>query len=211
LHDRISRIIYYTWTPDITKYGFADFIEIANSFENGESIRVEDMWLDPNGTIHLLWHKQPIYKEIRDKNFPDIKRIWSINYVRIKEGKIILKNVLLETGDGVKITPINNLLEDFSISQCRFQIFPDNRLFVIFYISGKNKAGEFTKENRIMEISSDGSAGISTSIPLKYPMSTFFTATPRGGSLPSTTIDLVGSSSDGMNQVHYAKIRLSDM
>ena len=204
------RRIYYTWTPDITKNGFTPFLEIANSYENGESIRVEDMWVDPGGVVHLLWHKNPIYKEIRDKNFPDLKRIWSINYVQIKKGEIILKRVLLETGDGVKVTPFNDLLEDYSISQCRFHILPDNRLFVIFHISGKNKAGESTGENRIMEVYSNGSASMSATIPMKHPMSVFFTATPRGGSLPSKIIDLVGSSDDVRGQVQYAKIKMLD-
>jgi hypothetical protein len=204
------RRIYYTWTPDITQNGFSTFLEIANSYENGESIRVEDMWADRGGVVHLLWHKNPIYKEIRDKNFPDIKRVWSINYVRIKKGEILLKSVLLETGDGVKVTPFNDLLKDYSISQCRFQILPDDRLFVIFHISGRNKSGELTRENRIMEVYSNGSAGMSAIIPMKSPMSTFFTATPRGGSLPSKIIDLVGSSDNVSGQVQYAKIKMND-
>jgi hypothetical protein len=202
------RRLYYTWTPDITSAGFSPWLVVANSEENGENLRVLDMWMDPGGIVHLMWLKNPINQEIRDKFFPDIKRVWSINYALIKEGKVISEKILLETGDGIQKTPQNDLMEKYSINWGRYQVFPDNRLFVIFHISGTDKNGNQGSENRIMEIHKDGSPSLSQTIPLKQPMSFFFTATPRGGSLPSATIDLIGQGGEQRNAIRYARIMM---
>lgn len=203
------RRLYYTWTPDITKENFSPFLEIENSHENGENLRVLDMWLDPEGIAHLLWLKNPINKEIRDNFFPDIKRVWSLNYAKIKDGKIFLKKVLLETGDDIIRNDHNDLMDNYSISWGRYQILPDNRLFVVFHITGIDKDGKQNSENRLMEVYNDGTVSRSVAIPLEYPMSFFFTATPRGGSLPSTTIDMVGQGINDRNSVRYAKIKMN--
>jgi len=39
-------------------------------------------------------------------------------------------------------------------------------------------------------------------------MAFFFTATPRGGSLPSETIDIIGQGSDRRNEIHYARVEM---
>lgn len=206
------RIIHYSWTRDITKAPFAPWLEVNSTFENGGTMSASDMWLGLDGTAHLLWSTSPIALEYRDKYFPDIKRTWGLWYAQIKEGKIILKKPLLETGEGVPKTSQNDLLDNYTISAGRFQVLPGGRLMVIFFISGRDKQGKSRSENRIMEVYQDGTASQSELIPLKYPLSLYFTATPRGGSLPSETIDLVGrpATQSGNNQkaqVRYAKIR----
>jgi hypothetical protein len=206
------RIIHYSWTRDITKAPFAPWLEVNSTFENGGTMSASDMWLGLDGTAHLLWSTSPIALEYRDKYFPDFKRTWGLWYAQIKEGKIILKKPLLETGEGVPKTSQNDLLENYTISAGRFQVLPGGRLMVIFFISGRDKQGKSRSENRIMEVYQDGTASQSELIPLKYPLSLYFTATPRGGSLPSETIDLVGrpATQSGNNQkaqVRYAKIR----
>jgi hypothetical protein len=44
-------------------------------------------------------------------------------------------------------------------------------------------------------------------LPLKTPLSTFFTAAERGGSRPSNILDLLGTGSDGQS-LRYARVRL---
>ena len=208
------RTIHYSWTRDITKEPFAPWLEVNSTFENGGTMHASDMWLGLDGVAHLLWSTSPIAREYRDKYFPDIKRTWGLWYAQIKEGKIILKKPLLETGEGVPKTSQNDLLDNYTISLGRFQVLPGGRLMVVFFISGRDKQGKSRSENRIMEVYQDGTASQSEVIPLKYPLSMYFTATPRGGSLPSETIDLVGravaqSGKDQKAQVRYAKIRCS--
>jgi hypothetical protein len=68
-----------------------------------------------------------------------------------------------------------------------------------------------TRENRLLELSADGVPGPSVKIPLEYPLSNYFTATPRGGSVPSATLDLFGSrfqSPSGDPAMCYARVKL---
>lgn len=204
------RRLYYTWTPDITKEEFSSYIEIANSHENGENLRVLDMWLDPESVANVIWLSNPINKEIRDKYFPDIKRKWSLNFAKIKKGEILMNKILLETGEGVQKDLINDNIENCSISWGRFHILPNNRLFVIFHIAGTKQDNTKVDENLLMELFADGSVSMPHIIPMKNPMSFFFTATPRGGSLPSETIDIIGRGNSDTNLVRYARIKLNE-
>jgi len=45
-------------------------------------------------------------------------------------------------------------------------------------------------------------------VPLKHPMTSYFTATVRGGSAPSTTLDLLGTRAGSSTTMSYARIRL---
>jgi hypothetical protein len=54
-------------------------------------------------------------------------------------------------------------------------------------------------------------AGPSIKIPLEYPLSDYFTATTRGGSAPSTTLDLFGvrfQPPPGDPAMCYARVKL---
>jgi hypothetical protein len=203
------RRLYYLWTPDVTKENFSAWLEVDNTHENGENIRVTDMWQDTDGTVHLLWHQNPINLKLRDEFWPDIKCVYAMKYARVKNGKILLKKALIESGDVEKATRIEGM-EKYSISWGRFHVTDDNRLFMIFYLSGTNKVGQQQNENRILEIYRDGSVSSSQRIPLENPMSFFMTATHRGGTLPSKTIDLVGYGANERLKVHYARIKLLD-
>ena len=83
------------------------------------------------------------------------------------------------------------------ISTPRFQVTPDGRLFVIYYVSGTGPDNELVSENRILELYSDGSASRPVGIPLEHPLTEFFTATVRAGCKPSFTIDLLGYRKGG--------------
>ena len=85
----------------------------------------------------------------------------------------------------------------------RFQVTPENRLFVFYYVHGKNN--DF-KENRLVEILADHSLSASVKVELQKPFSNFYTATIRGGSAPSNIIDVYGQ--DGKNEMRYARIRI---
>ncbi len=85
---------------------------------------------------------------------------------------------------------------------------PDNRLFVIYFLVTTDESGKRVPSNRVMEILPDGSPGESVVLPLQHPLRGFFTATHRGGSPPSTTVDLLGYRYGTQNQISYARVRL---
>ena len=91
----------------------------------------------------------------------------------------------------------------------RFQVTPENRLFVFYYVSGRNAAGKQVSENRVLEILSDGTHSPAVRVPLRHPLNNYFTATPRGGSPPSKTLELLGTRA-GQSGINYARVRLHE-
>ncbi|NOZ22909.1 MAG: hypothetical protein GXP25_17670 [Planctomycetes bacterium] len=196
------RRLRYVWTPDITKQKFSDWIEIANTQKHGGWLFAEDLWLDPEGVAHLLWVEQPIHWKLRKEHFPDIKRTWALKYAQIREGKILLRKTLVETGEGISHEALGGT------GGARFHVTPDHRLFLLYYVFGKDEKGKAVSENRLMEIFRNGETGQAVRVPMKHPMSQFFTATPRGGSAPSMMIDLLGVRAGAKNTISYARVKL---
>ena len=193
------RRLFYTWTPDITTGKFSDWIEIDSTHKTGGWLFAGDVWVAPDGRAHILWTEYPIHRRLRDLHFPDIKRTQTLKYAVIREGKIVLRRTLVEGGEG-----LSGEIPD----RGRFQVSPDNRLVVFHYVSGTDASGKTVSENRVMEILPDGSTTPPVRVPLASPFSTFFTATPRAGSPPSNTLDVLGSRVSSPRTISYTRIRL---
>lgn len=196
------RRLYYTWAPDITGEPFREWVEIANTNETGGWLFPGDLWVAPDGAAHVVWYEAPIHKGLRDKHFPDIKRVTALKYAIVRDGQVISRQTLVEGGEGM-----SNEIPG-GTGNPRFQVTLDNRLFICYYVHGSNAAGERISENRLMELRPDGTTGKPVRIPLEHPLSAFFTATTRGGSLPSETMDLLGYRVDAPKTLGYARVRL---
>ncbi len=178
------RRLFYTWSADITSGKFADWIEIASREKTCGWISPGDLWVAPDGAALLLWTERAIDERLRPKFFPDAKQSHALNYAVVRNGKITLrKTLLLAEENGAREIP----------GRARFQVTPDNRLFVIFYVSGRNADGQAVSENRILELLPDGSTTPALRIPLKKPFTDFFTATVRGGLLLPTQLTCWGN------------------
>ena len=117
----------------------------------------------------------------------------------VRDGKVVLRRTLLEAKEGgPQEIP----------GRARFQITPENRLLVFVYVSGKNAAGEPVSENRLIELYADGSSSAPVRVPLKHPMGDYFTATVRGGSPPSRTLELLGHRAGSSLTVSFARIKV---
>jgi hypothetical protein len=90
----------------------------------------------------------------------------------------------------------------------RFQVTPDNRLFVFFYVQGQDAAGRPVSENRLLEILPDGSPGEAVRVPLNKPFTDFYTATTRAGSPPSRTLEILGTQPGSSTTISFARIRV---
>jgi hypothetical protein len=224
------RRLYYTWTDDVTKAEFRDWVEIDNTFDDGGWIFAGDLHLSPDGVVHLLWYRAPINRRFRDEHFPDIVRRYAICYARILNGEVILQKDLVQAGEGISdVVPTEIEAEDSvlgwkikgqevvedPISTSRFQATPDGRLFVVYYVSGTGPDGTAVSENRILEIGADGAVSNPVTIPLAHPLTEYFTATPRAGCRPSSTIDLLGYrrgdfglSANLPTTLSYARVRV---
>jgi hypothetical protein len=193
------RRLFYTWTSDIAKEPFAPWVEISSRDKTGGWIFPGDLWLAPDGAVHLLWSERAIDERLRQKFFPQARQSHTLNYAIVRAGKVITRRTLMESTDDKP---------GLICSAGRFHPTPDNRLFVVCYVTGKDAAGRNVAENRIFETLPDGSTGPSARLPLSKPFTSFFTATPRAGSPPSSTLHLLGPRAGVPNAIGYARVRM---
>lgn len=193
------RRLFFGWCPDITKGKFQPWLEIASRDKTCGWISPLDLWVGPDGRVHILWSERALDERLRKKFFPDQKQSYALNYAILRDGKVIdRKSLVLAEEGGSKEIP----------GHARFQVTPDNRLFVFYYVSGTSANGKGISENRLMELRSDGSIAGPVRVDLKHPMNSFFTATWRGGSAPSNILDLFGNRADGGAKMSYARVRI---
>jgi len=193
------RRLFYTWTPDITREKFHPWIEIASRDKTCGWISPGDLWLGPDGAAHIVWTERVLDERLRTKFFPDAKQSHAINYAIVREGKIVLRRTLTLAEEG-KPGEIG--------SAPRFQVTSDNRLFVIYYASGKGADGKAVSENRLIEIHANGEVSAAIALPFKKPFTAYFTATVRGGSPPSRILELLGQREGAPLTLSYGRVRL---
>ena len=193
------RRLFYTWTPDIASEKFHDWIEISSRDKTCGWVSPGDLWIAPDGGAHVMWTERAIDERLRQKFFPDARQNHSLNYAVIFNGRVTVRRQLLSVEEG-EAGPI--------AASPRFQVTPDHRLFVIYYASGKSSQGKALSENQVMEILPGGEHGPSVRLPFNKPFTSFFTATPRGGSMPSITLDLLGQQEGRPQTIGYARVRL---
>jgi len=193
------RRLFYTWTPDITKQPFAEWVEIASRDRTCGWLSPGDLWLAPDGAVHLLWSERAIDERLRAKFFPEAKQSHMLNYAVVRAGKVVQRRTLLESTEAKP---------GLVGSAGRFHVTPDHRLFVMYYASGTEASGRNVAENRIMEILAEGATGDPVRLPLAKPFTSYFTTTERGGSPPSRTLEMLGQRAGDGNTISYARVRL---
>jgi hypothetical protein len=193
------RRLFFTWTPDVTREKFRPWVEVASRDKTCGWIFPADLWVAPGGAVHLLWLERAIDERLRAKFFPAAKQSHALNYAVVRDGQVVLRRTLVDAVEG---------RAGETASAGRFHVTPDNRLLVVAYVNGTSPAGKAVAENRILEIGPEGRIENQTAIPLKHPMGSYFTATIRAGSAPSTILDLLGNRTSGPTAISYARIRL---
>ena len=155
--------------------------------------------LADDGRVHILWTERAIDPRLREKFFPEARQSHALNYAILSRGAIVHQQslVVAEEGGAQEV-----------VVAARFQVAPPARLFVCYYVSGSDAQGRPLSENRILELSPDGAIGSPIRVPLQSPMSSFFTATIRGGSPASHVLELLGLRAGQGDAIHYARIRL---
>lgn len=193
------RRLFFTWTPDITKQPFAEWVEIASRDSTCGWISPGDLWLAPDGTVHIVWTEKVLDERLREKFFPTEKQAHYLSYARIRDGVVLERRTLLASTEDQP-----GLIG----SAARLQVTPDHRLFVVHMASGRTPEGVSVRENRIVEILANGETSSPVRLPLQRPFGSYFTATVRGGSEPSTTLEMLGPRDGGGNSISYARIQL---
>lgn len=189
------RRLFYTWTPDLTREGFRDWVEIASREKTCGWISPGDLWLAPDGVAHLLWTERALDERLRARFFPEARQSHALNYARVRDGQVAFRRTLVEsTEDHPGAT----------VSAARFHPMPDGRLLVVAHVSEGGHS-----DNRLFEVRADGALGPAVRLSLARPFTSFFTATPRAGSGSSEVLDLLGMRAGVPDAVAYARVRIA--
>lgn len=193
------RRLFFAWSPDITSGRFSEWTEIASREQTCGWVTPGDLRVDSDGLVHLLWGERAIDERLREKFFPAAKQSHTLNYAQVRDGKVAARRTLMTAEEGgLREIP----------GRARFHATPDGRLFVVLYVSGQDAAGKAVSENRLLALRDGQLVGTPAVIPFKQPFTDFFTATPRAGSAPSWTLDLLGLRAGSASAVSYARVQL---
>jgi len=193
--DYVFRRLFFTWCDDITTGVFHPWRELGNRDEYAGATNNNDLWLAPDGKVHLLWTDREIDTRLREKFFPHKKQMIALRYMVLEKGEVLIDKKLHthQEGDQNGIPGLG-----------RFQATGDGRLFVVYHV--ENADG--ISENRVLEILDDANTSASALLPLQTPFTNFFTATERSGSMPSQFMDMLGNQRGKDNVVSYARVKL---
>jgi hypothetical protein len=191
------RRLFFTWSDDITTGKFHQWTEVSSRDRTCGWLFPCDMWIRPDGDVHILWTERTIDERLREHFFPLEKQTLTLNYAVLRDSVVLLRCALLVGGEGESSeTP----------TDARFQVTPEGRVFVLYHVGGRDASGNTVSQNRLLEILPNGTATVPVPVPLQRPISRFFTATPRGGSRPSHILDLFG---DVDRTMRYARIKIA--
>ncbi len=193
------RRLFFTWTPDITREKFRNWIEIASSDKTCGWVTPGDLWVAPDGAAHIVWMQRAIDERLRDKFFPRAQQSHSLNYAIVRDGQVVFRRALLQVEEGAA---------GEIAGTARFQPTPDHHLYLVMYVSGTDSAGKPVSENRVTEILPGGDMGPQVRIPFAKPFTSYFTASVRGGSPPSDTVELLGPQAGTGTSMSYGRVRL---
>ena len=193
------RRLFFTWSKDITAGKFEPWVEITGRDKTCGWIMPGDLWVAPDGDVHILWTERAIDERLRKEFFPDAKQSHTFGYAVVRDGKVALRRAVVELQEGQRAV---------IASAGRFHATPDGRLFVIYFAAGTDAAGKSVSENRLVEVLPGGTFGKHVPVPLKRPFGSFFTATVRAGSAPSNILDILGHATGAGSTVSYARVRI---
>ncbi len=183
----------------MTRQPFRPWLEIASRDKTCGWISPGDLWAAPDGAVHIVWTERAIDERLRAKFFPEAKQRHALNHAVLRDGKVQSRRTLIAADEGQP---------GLIASLPRFQITPDRQIFLFCHVQGTDEAGKPFTGNRLMQLRPDGSVAGAVNVPLAHPLTSYFTATPRGGSAPSRTLDLLGNRADTPNTIAYARIRI---
>ena len=195
--DYVFRRLFYARSPDLGRDDFDPPIEVDSVEASGGQIANLDLWLDPRGAAHLLYLKTNISAALRDRFFPGRPIVTTLEHAEVERGEVTRRTTVLAGGEGKPETP----------QYARFHATADGTLWVVYAATVGTGEGSSRTENRVLRVSHRQGDETPIRLALDEPLTTFFTATERGGSRPSDDLDLFGTGNDP-ETLRYARIRL---
>lgn len=194
--DYVFRRLYHVWTPNIREKDFSEPLEVDTVESTAGHITNLDLWIGPGGEAHILYLRTSVQSpSMRDRFFPGLPILKTLEYTVLEEGKILKRETLWVGGEGDHlVTPTYG----------RFHSTPDGRLWAV-YTGVKSEDGSSRSALFLMQVHPAIERADPLEVELKTPLHYLFTAAERGGSLPSWTLDLFGQIG---NVLHYVQVEL---
>lgn len=194
------RRIIFGYTKNIQKSPINGWIEVSNVENTSGDIRTGDIWVNTDGSVDIIWSETNLDPRLRDKFYPSVKQTWDLYFARILGGEILIKKSFLHSEEGKT---------SFMPKLPKFQILPNGRKFIVYYVQGRDSEGTLYFENRLVEVSKSGEFSKEVTIPLKYPLYSFMLATPRTGSTRANFIDMYGITQHEQEIIRFARIQIN--
>ena len=207
--DYVFRRLFYAYTPDVTCEPFGAWIEIADRDATAGAMRNGDVWVDAEGTVHLIWCETSVDERLRDRFFPDEPIVHSLEYLTFRKG--------WTAAPSDPVRPVRRTLarvtedeEGLRPTLARFHVLEDGRLLALAsFVRNRPDSASPAPVYRIALLPPRGDAPDWVEVSLLHPPpGTFLTNTVRGGSAPSPLVDLVGMSPEKAHTLAYARIRV---
>ncbi len=213
------RVLYYAESSDIVNRPFSAPLVVEDVDRTAGHIRHLDMWLTPDGDVWLLYIVKNVWKPfMRDKFFPGMRLETTMRLARVRGGALVQKVDIFRCNEQeagrYRTNPAPNGLAVGTDSYATNDLFPDCGAFVadengtpyiVSHLSGLSEAGQDVSGNYLTQWR-DGTLQ-HQKLDFAQPLKLFFAATPRTGTLPSNTADLVGISQRGDDVMWYAQLR----
>ncbi len=190
------RRLFFTWSDDITTGEFHDWIEVSSRDHTAGHIFPLDLWVGPDGAVHLLWSERALDERLRERFFPEEERYQALMYAVVRGGAVVEKRPLVQASEA-------SPAEMPSTRGARFHVTPGGRLFVFYCVW--TEAGP---RNRLLELLPNRGQRGPVEVPLAHPLTDFYTATWRNGSPPSEVLDLYGTRAGAGDVYSYARVRI---
>lgn len=186
--DYVFRILYFTWSPDLTTKQFGEPIEIANVDKTGGHISNQDLWISPEGEAYIMYTEREVASAlIRDKFVPGGSLVSSLHLAILKDGEVVQRKVLVEGTETVQP------------GHARFQVTPDGKVYALLHINGAEHP------NQLMQIYPLLDDPPTVPVPFKQPFGSYLLASDRAGNEPSNIIDVFGHQTSGTT-LSYAQV-----
>lgn len=188
--DYVFRILYYTWSPDLSTEPFATPIEVANVDATGGHIGNQDLWIAPDGRAYVMYTEREVASALlRDRFFPERSILNSLRLAVIQDGRVIERYTLVEG------------TEERAAHHARFHTASDGRLYALLYVTGGESGNELMPIHPVIQPDS------TVPVPLEVPFQSYCLASVRAGNPPSDVIDVFGFRADS-HTLSYAAIRI---
>jgi len=197
--DYVFRRLFFTWTDDVARKPFAPPIELDSAERTCGFIRNLDLYLETDGTAHVLYTKRLFqYPFLRDRFFQGEPNVETLEYAVLRGGKLLQRRTLVRYVEGS---------QGLRVDYARLHVDRAGRLYVLAAATAFAPGSAVSGNYWALVTARDGPLRLHP-LPFPRPFTVFFTNTPRGGSEPSDVIDVFGIVSGGGATLWYGRARI---